>query len=121
MTWPSSMNKLPKSDAELAEPHFQHPQPQKSTPATGQIATAEPDTTQQLQDLTRRVQDLEGTTNGRIVFNTGIIGLFETVTVAPTGIPTSPYDQVKISVIAGTTALNVYDATNHVWKKVTIT
>lgn len=115
------MPKTPKTDAELAELHFQHPQPQKSTPATGQIATDTPPTEEQLRDLTARVQLLENTARGRVVFNTGLIGLFETVTVAPIGIPLSPYDQVKISVIAGTTALNVYDATNHVWKKVTIT
>lgn len=115
------MPKTPKTDAELAEPYFQHPQPQKSTPATGQIATDTVPTDEQLQDLINRVQALENTAHGRIVFNTGLIGLFETVTVAPTGIPLSPYDQIKISVITGTTALNVYDATNHVWKKVTIT
>lgn len=115
------MPKQPKTDAELAEPHFQHPQPQKQQPATDQIATGIPDTNQQLRDLTNRVEQLETTAHGRVVFNTGLIGLFETVTIAPTGIPLSPYDQIKISIIAGTTSLNVYDATNHVWKKVTIT
>lgn len=110
-----------KTDVELAEPHFQHPQPQKQQPANDQIATGQVSTSVQLQDLTNRIQTLETTARGRVVFNTGIIGLFETVTVAPTGIPLGPYDQIKISVIAGTTALNVYDATNHVWKKVTIT
>lgn len=115
------MNKIPKSDAELAEPHFQHPQPQKNTPATGQIATGESDTAQQLQDLTRRILNLEGMTNGRIVFNTGIIGLFETVSVAPTGIPTSPYDQVKIYVNSTTYRLYWYDGVGHAWHYVTAT
>lgn len=115
MTLPS------KTDAELAEPHFQHPQPQKQQPAPDQIDTGHISTPDQLRDLTNRIQALETTAHGRVVFNTGIIGLFETVTVAPTGVPLSPYDQIKISVIAGTTALNVYDATNHAWKKVTIT
>lgn len=115
------MNKTPKTDAELAEPHFQHPQPQKSQPATGQIATSEPDVTQQLLNLTNRVQILENTAHGRIVFNTGLIGLFETVSIVPTGLPLSPYDQVKIYVNSTTYRLYWYDAVGHVWHYVTAT
>lgn len=99
-----------KTDAELAAPHFQHPQPQsQGNPAAGQVDTGKPDPTQQLQDLTNRVQNLETIASGRVVFNTGLIGLYESITPAPTGIPTSPYDQVKIVKISGTTYLYIYD------------
>lgn len=100
------------------KPTFEHPQPQSNQPAQDQIAGIDSAQSQQISNLAQGFSQLQ---NKRIVFNTDIIGLFETVTVAPTGVPLSPYDQVKISVIAGTTALNIYDATNHVWKKVTIT
>jgi len=100
---------IEKTDAQLAEPHFQHPQPQKSTPAAGQVDSGLPDPTQQLQDLTNRIQALESTQHGRIVFNTGLIGLFESLTIAPTGKPLSPYDQVKIAKISGTTYIYFYD------------
>lgn len=103
------MEKQRKTDAELAEPYFQHPQPQKSQPATGQIASDTVPTGEQLQDLTNRVQILENTSHGRVVFNTGLIGLFESLTAAPTGLPLSPYDQVKIAKISGTTYLYIYD------------
>lgn len=115
------MTSLNKTDAETAEPHFQHPQPQKSQPATGQIATDTAPTDQQLQDLTNRVQALEITARGRVVFNTGLIGLFETVSVVPTGTPLSPYDQVKIYVNSTTYRLYVYDSVGHVWHYATLT
>lgn len=115
------MEKQSKTDAELAESHFQHPQPQKNQPATDQIATGEPDTAQQLRDLTNRVQLLEGTTHGRVVFNTGLIGLFETVSIVPTGIPLSPYDQIKFYSNSTTYRLYIYDPTNHVWRYATLT
>lgn len=102
------------------KPEFQHPQSQTTQPAYGQVFSNTlntSDTALQIEDLTRRIEGLE---NKRTNFNTDLIGLFETVTVAPTLKPTNPYDQVKISVIAGTTALNIYDAKNSVWKKVTI-
>lgn len=100
------------------KPIFQHPQPQTNEPAQGQIAGVDTIQDQQINGLSQVIGQMQ---NKRINFNTDIIGLIETVTVAPTGIPTGPYDQIKISVIAGTTALNVYDATNHVWKKITLT
>lgn len=101
------------------KPQFQHPQTQsESIPAQGQVYTNNPITNTQFQLLEQRIQVLE---QKRINFNTDIIGLFETVTVAPTSTtPNSPFAQVKISVIAGTTKLNVYDSVNHVWKSVTI-
>lgn len=99
-----------KTDAEVAEPHFQHPQPQsQGKPAADQIDTGQISTSDQLRDLTNRIQELETTARGRVVFNTGLIGLFESLTAAPTGLPLSPYDQVKIAKISGTTYLYIYD------------
>lgn len=118
---------IQKSDAEIAEPHFQHPQIQKNQPAAGQIDTGEVSTPDQLRDLTNRIQALESILHGRVVFSTGIIGLFETVSVAPTGIPLSPYDQIKIARISGTSYLYIYDNVNKTlggasngWLRVTI-
>lgn len=99
------------------KPTFQHPQKQTNEPAQGQVFSFSDDQPDQIGQLSQQVQAMQ---SKRINLNTDIIGLFETVTVAPTGVPAGPYDQIKISVIAGTTALNVYDAVNHVWKKVTI-
>lgn len=100
------------------KPTFQHPQPQSNQPAQDQIAGIDTVEEQQIASLQQGFGQME---NKRVNLNTDIIGLFETVTIAPTLTPKSPYDQIKISVISGTTALNVYDATNHVWKKVTLT
>lgn len=115
----TSLNKQPKTDAELAESHFQHPQPQsQGNPASDQVFTVN-GTQQQLQDLTNKVTAIENKKD-KVVFNTGIIGLFETVTSLPTtgttannpkGIPLSPYDQVKIF----NGKLYFYDSVNKVW------
>lgn len=61
-----------------------------------------------------------GLNSTRINLNTDIIGLFEVVTAAPTIIPKSPYDQIKIAVIAGTSYIYVYDQVNHAWKRAVI-
>lgn len=95
------------------KPQFQHPQPQSSSqPAFDQIAgTAATLSTlqQQLQDLQQRVQMKE---NRRVAINTDLIGFFESLTAAPTGVPISPYGQVKIARIAGTSYLYIYDYNN---------
>lgn len=62
-----------------------------------------------------------GLNSTRINLNTDLIGLFEVVTAAPTITPKSPYDQIKIAVIAGTSYIYVYDQLNHAWKRVVIT
>lgn len=122
MTLHSNME---KSDAELAAPHFQHPQPQsQSNPAYGQVYSDNPnqaDLMQQIQNLTTRIQQLEVNRATRINLNTDIIGLFETVTVAPTLIPTSPYEQVKLAVISGTYYIYAYNTSSKTWKRVAIT
>lgn len=110
-----------KTDAELAVPHFQHPQSQsQGNPAYGQVFTYKPDTDtlmQQMQDLTNRIEMLE---NKRINFNTDLIGLFETVLAAPTLTPVSPYDQIKLANISGTFYIYAYNTNSKTWKRVVI-
>jgi hypothetical protein len=53
----------------------------------------------------------------RINLSTDLIGLFEVVTVAPTLIPKSPYDQLKIANLSGTWYIYLYDQVGHVWKR----
>lgn len=113
-------DKPQKTDAEVAAPHFQDPQTQSQQPAYGQIAGIAPnpaDVQVQIQELLNRVTALE---TKRINFNTDLIGLFETVTVAPTNIPVSPYDQVKLANIAGTFYIYVYNTNSNSWKRVVI-
>lgn len=118
------MQKQPKTDAEIAEPHFQHPQTQsQGKPAYGQVYTPDPNQTdllRQIQDLTNRVQFLETNRATRINFNTDIIGLFETVTIAPTLVPTSPYEQIKLANISGTFYIYAYNTNSKTWKRVVI-
>lgn len=75
--------------------------------------------TVQMHDLIRTHQH-SGLTAMRNNFNTDLIGLIEVVTVAPTGIPTSLYQQIKIAVISGTSYIYVYDQVNHAWKRAVI-
>lgn len=101
-------------------PDFQHPQSQSNHPAYGQVFSDQlslSDLQEQIRVVSQKLQDYMNT---RTNLNTDIIGLFETVTVAPTGIPTSPYEQIKVAVISGTSYLYVYDSANHTWKRVTI-
>ncbi len=82
---------------------------------------------QQVDALTLKVDSLirnhqhNGGEATRINFNTDIIGLYETVSVAPTNTPASPYDQVKIYVNGSTYRLYWYDSVGHVWHYVTAT
>ena len=85
---------------------FRHPQPQSNEPAQGQIAGAGTTQDQQIAYLTSQVTQLQAK---RINFNTDILGLFESLTAAPTGVPTGPYGQLKIAKISGTTYLYIYD------------
>ena len=103
------------------KPTFEHPQPQSNEPAYGQVysdlpppGVINPDIT----DLQNRVRDIE---NKRLNLNTDIIGLFETVSVAPTKTPISPWGQVKIYVNGATYRLYWYDANANVWHYVTAT
>lgn len=94
-------------------PQFQHPQPQSaSQPMYGQVFSTTLDTADtqtQIEVLTRRIQDLE---NKRVNFNTDLIGLVETIGMAPTTTtPTNPFQQFKI--YSGN--LYYYDGLNKVW------
>lgn len=51
----------------------------------------------------------------------GIDGLFETVSVAPTNIPKSIYDQVKVYRSGATLRLYIYDVDNQAWRYVALT
>lgn len=109
-----------QTDAEAAAPNFQHPQSQSKQPAYGQIAAIPPNTSdlvQMITDLQNRMSQME---NKRINFNTDLIGLFETVTAAPTLKPTSPYEQVKLANISGTFYIYAYNTNSLSWKKVVI-
>lgn len=93
------------------KPTFQHPQPQTNEPAADQIFSYSRTDTQQQNQIESLKNDIQTINNTRINLNTDIVGLFQTVTVAPTGVPTSPYRQIQIAVISGTTYLYIYDAT----------
>lgn len=102
------------------KPDFKHPQPQSSQPAYGQVFSDSPDPTLQVQDedeLKRRVSFLE---SKRTNLNTDILGLFETVTVAPTGTPFNIFQQIKLATISGTTYLYIYDTKAHAWLRVAL-
>lgn len=95
------------------KPAFQHPQQQsQSAPAYGQVYsdtlnTADAQT--QTDALTQRVVNIE---SKRVNFNTDIIGVIETMSIAPTTTtPTSLYQQLKIY----TGKLYFYDSKNKVW------
>lgn len=117
----TSLNKqtTPAISPEVAK-GFQHPQPQSSNPAYGQIPSAP-----NLQDITAQIQQLSAeidkVQNTRINFNTDLIGLFQTVSVVPTAVPQSPYQQIKIYVNSTTYRLYVYDGVGRVWHYATLT
>lgn len=102
------------------KPSFEHPQSQSEKPAYGQVFSPIPnniDMDELVVELTRRVNLLE---QKRTNLNTDIIGMFETVTVAPTGVPFNLFQQIKIAKISGTSYLYIYDTLNHVWLRVVI-
>lgn len=101
------MPKQPKSDAELAEPHFQHPQPQsQGNPAKDQVFIPTQPSSDELQAQITNLQ------SKRVNFNTDIIGVVETIGMAPTtSTPTSPFQQFKIF----NGFLYFYDTLNKIW------
>lgn len=90
--------------------------PDTGTPDTLSISAIQGRLTA-LEGLTRELQARTFPIN----FNTDIQGLFETVSAAPTNIPKSPYDQVKIYVNGATYRLYWYDGVGHAWHYVTAT
>ena len=81
-----------------------------------------------VSDLENRINELErkysnhlhdGNAGNRInLFD--IFGKVECLSVAPTLIPQTVFDQVKVATVAGTVYLYVYDSLSAAWKKVTI-
>lgn len=94
------------------KPQFQNPQPDSgNTPASQYFQ----------QSFNTQIPAPTTSYNKLINFNTDIEGLFETVSVAPTAVPKSPYDQIKIYVNGATLRFYWYDNTAHVWHYVTAT
>lgn len=50
-----------------------------------------------------------------------IIGMFQTVSVAPTGVPFNWQNQIQIYTNGGTLRLYWYDVTNNTWHYITAT
>ena len=78
----------------------------------------------QIDDLQNQLEALQTQSNNfdsaRVnLFD--IFGTFQTVTVAPTLVPSTPYDQLVVAHISSTWYLYVYDMVGAVWKKVTLT
>lgn len=101
----------------MSENQFQHPQSQSSQPAGDQVFT-QSDISVQIEAIS---QKLDAYINRRINWNTDIIGLFETVSVVPTLIPTKPYDQIKFYSNSTTYRLYMYDQINQVWRYASLT
>lgn len=70
----------------------------------------------QIDELARSIQSIQ---QKRVNLNTDIIGLFEVVSVVPTGIPRDVYDQVKIYTNSTTYRLYWYDQVNDAWRYAT--
>ncbi len=101
---------------------FQHPQPQGISPYAGQ-QEFNPDGTLSMSPTMLELSSLgqKLPPQPRVNFNTDIIGLFQTVSVAPTQTPVSPYQQIQIYVNSTTYRLYVYDNTAGVWHYATLT
>lgn len=103
---------MPPKQPKEEKPNFEHPQSQTTAPAQGQIAGIDTAQSQQIQQNSAQIAEIRAR---RVNLNTDIIGLFETVSVAPTLVPAGPYDQVKIYSNSGTFRLYVYDAVGNAW------
>ena len=112
---------MKKTDAELAAPNFQHPQPQGSQPAHDQIDGVQPNIQDLLVQINLLRREIDMLKSKRINANTDIIGLFETVTAAPTLTPRSFLEQIKLANIAGTYYIYAYNTSSKTWRSVAIT
>lgn len=77
----------------------------------------------QIDDLQTQIDDLSTKTNdfdsARInLFD--VFGTFQTVSAAPTLVPSTPYDQLQIAKISSTWYLYIYDMDGAVWKRVAL-
>lgn len=50
-----------------------------------------------------------------------ILGMFQTVTTAPTATPTTFHNQIQIHINGGTLRLYVYDTVNNTWRYASLT
>jgi len=71
---------------------------------------------QRLVNIENSIRELQ---TRRVNLNTDIIGLFEVVSAAPTGVPKDLFDQVKIYHNGTTYRLYWYDNVNHEWRYAT--
>lgn len=99
------------------KPTFQHPQSQSMQPV---LSGSTPDINTVSQAISEVQNQMTSFQNRRINLNTDIIGLFETVFVAPTLIPNGPYGQLKIALISGTYYFYAYTGVSGGWKRTTL-
>lgn len=80
------------------------------------------DIEQRLQNLERQMREHahDGFNGGQIYFK-NLFGLFETVSVAPTTVPKTTYDCIKVYTNGATYRLYWYDSVANVWHYVTAT
>lgn len=103
-----------------SKPAFQAPSP-------ASLGSDQPSVQAQIDSLKAQLDEMirdhahNGLDSQLIDFDTSINGLFETVSAAPTLLPKSPYDQVKIYVNGATYRLYWYDQAGNVWHYVTAT
>lgn len=89
------------------------------------------DPTQQIESLQNTVKDLQTQVD---VLNTqgnnyddsrpnlfDVFGTFQTITQAPTVVPSTPYDQLQLVNLSGTIYLYIYDTVGAAWKRVQLT
>lgn len=75
-----------------------------------------------LNELKRRLDTLEQRMNNEPTqIETDVFGMFEVVSAAPTGVPHTVYDQVKIYTNSTTYRLYWYDWVGRAWHYVTAT
>lgn len=102
------MEKTPKIEGETS---FQHPQLQSQQPFSGQVYSNILDNAGINQELERVNEKFGELDRKRVNLTTDIIGLFETVTSAPTGTPIGPWGQIKIY----NNKLYFYDSVSKTW------
>lgn len=99
----------------------QNDAPKFADPAAGPSVQEQIDALRRDLDRAIRTHVHDGSVAQRINLNTDILGLFETVSAAPSGTPRDLYDQVKIYVNGATYRLYWYDSVGHAWHYVTAT
>lgn len=79
-----------------------------------------PDSQEQITQLQHQLQQLEQRLSSlSINLDTQIIGMFQVVSVAPTTVPRTAYDQIQIYTNSTTYRLYWYDWHNQAWRYAT--